>query len=278
MSQSQTKPSDTKNPPQPLIILAVIAVFFVSLNLRRWLVAAGADFLNQGPLTLQLLIGYLIWVVPPLLTLLILYDFDFGRVAAELGLRANAGRAILLAFLFSLPMMIGYPIATRSAQFNASIFFKEALFPGVFEEFLFRGFLIAQLFKSGRLGFLPSVLIGAVAFGLGHLYQGGSFWILTGIVLVTALGSGWFSWLFIEWGRNLYLVMALHAFMNLWWSVFNAGDNALGGATANVFRFATVAAAIVVTIIMAKKTGFRIKGSDWILAPLPAKAKPSPNA
>ncbi|OGC91182.1 MAG: hypothetical protein A2W25_10360 [candidate division Zixibacteria bacterium RBG_16_53_22] len=252
---------------EPLATILIIAVFFISINLRRWLVWLGFDALNQGSPTMQLLIGYLFWVVPSLLTLLILYDFDFGRVARDLGLKANPWKAVLLAFLFTLPMMLGYYATTKMANLTASIFFKEALLPGIFEEYIFRGFLIGQLFKRGRLGFIPAVIIGSFAFALGHLYQGATIPVMIGVIFITAVGSAWFAWLFIEWGRNLYLVMSMHAFMNLWWSVFSAGQNALGGVSANVIRLLTVAITVIVTIIMARRTGFKIKGRDWISAP-----------
>jgi membrane protease YdiL (CAAX protease family) len=267
MTDKNSNRTQTRGRRDTLTTIVIIAAFFLSINGKRWLTQLGLDFLGQGSSTAQMIIGYLFWVLPSLLTLLVLYRFDIYRVLAELGLRANAGKAALLAFLFTLPMMIGYYLMTGEARFNNSILFQDALLPGIFEEYIFRGFLIGQLFKPGRLGFLPAVLIGAFAFALGHLYQGGSLPVSLGIALITSIGSAWFAWLFIEWGRNLYLIIALHAFMNLWWSVFAAGDNALGGVAANVFRFAAVIIAVVVTVINAPKKGFRIRGRDWIRPP-----------
>jgi hypothetical protein len=266
-TENAAQPINRAKLSEPLIAVIIVAIFYVSLNLMRWLAALGwGGFIPQSD-TARLLIGYTFWVIPTLLTLLIIYDFNFGRVLRELGLKSNPWKSILWAFLFTLPMLFGYYATTKTASLTGSIFFKEALLPGVFEEYIFRGFLIGQLFKHGRLGFIPAVLISSIAFGLGHIYQGGTLPVLLGIILMTSIGSAWFSWLFIEWGRNLYLVMALHAFMNLWWSVFSAGDNALGGISANIFRMITVAITVVVTVIMARRTGFKIKGRDWIFAP-----------
>ena len=271
MADKTTRPTDRKKSSEPFITLIIIAAFFISIYLRRWLVWLGFDALNHGSPTTQLLIGYLFWVVTSFLTLLIIYNFDFGCVLRELGLRANPWKSVLWAFLFTIPMLLGYYATTKRASLTASIFFREALLPGVFEEYIFRGFLIGQLFKRGRLGFVPAVIIGSFAFALGHLYQGGTVSIMLSIILITAIGSAWFAWLFIEWGRNLYLVMSLHALMSLWWSVFSAGQNALGGVSANLFRLLTVAITVVVTIIMARRTGFKIKGRDWLLAPRAAR-------
>ena len=267
MTAKETRYIEKNKSSEVLISLIIIAVFFFSINIRRWLVILGASFLNEGSPAGQLVIGYLFWIVPTLLTLLIIYQYDFKKVFSELGLDANAWKAILFAFLVTLPMMIGYFLLTRKASGDLSTFLKEAFLPGVMEEYIFRGFLIGQLFKRGRLGFIPAVLIGSLAFGLGHLYQGGSFWETLGIVAVTSFGSAWFAWLFFEWGRNLYLVMALHLFMNLWWTIFGAGQNALGDATANIYRFITVAITVLITIMLSRKTGFRVRGRDLFSAP-----------
>lgn len=49
--------------------------------------------------------------------------------------------------------------------------------------------------------------------------------------------------------------IGLHFFMNLWWILFNVGDNALGGFAANVFRVATIAITVIATIIKGVRTG-----------------------
>jgi membrane protease YdiL (CAAX protease family) len=252
---------------EPTTTAIVIAVFFFSIYGKRLLTSLGLTALGYGSPFVQLAIGYLFWVIPSLITLLLIYEFDVGRVLRELGLKANALKSILFALLATAPMFLGYALMSRNPSGDISPLVKEALLPGIFEEYIFRGYLVGQLFKRGRLGFIPAVLISSVVFAIGHLYQGGSMIESLGIVLITSLGSAWFAWIFVEWGRNLYLIMALHTFMNLWWSAFGAGDNGLGGATANIFRFVTVAITIIVTIIRCKKTQFRVSGGNLFLAP-----------
>jgi len=41
--------------------------------------------------------------------------------------------------------------------------------------------------------------------------------------------------------------------MNLFWLLFSAGDNALGGTYANIFRVLTITAVIVGTIVYKKR-------------------------
>ena len=46
--------------------------------------------------------------------------------------------------------------------------------------------------------------------------------------------------------------------MNLSWEIFKVSENALGGVTSNVFRGATIAVAIVATIIYKKRKGMKL--------------------
>jgi membrane protease YdiL (CAAX protease family) len=80
---------------------------------------------------------------------------------------------------------------------------------GVCEEWLYRGFFLAVVAAVG--GGLPApvlVLVGAVAFGLAHAYQG-----VPGIVLTGVLG-GVFAALYLDTG-SLLLPVLLHAAVDL---------------------------------------------------------------
>ena len=94
-------------------------------------------------------------------------------------------------------MFLGYAVI---GQLSPSWTFLSIL--GVFagaamEEIVFRGFLFGQLFRKAAWGFIPAVLINAVIFGMGHLYQGNSLGETTGVFFVTLIGGVWFAWLYI---------------------------------------------------------------------------------
>ena len=129
------------------------------------------------------------------------------------------------------------------------------------EEVLYRALLFGQLFRHARWGFVFAGLASAVFFGAGHLYQGSSWGSLAGIFLVTFMGGMWFSWLYVEYGYNLWVPMSYHFFMNLSWAVFEAGGNALGGVGPNIFRIATIALSIWLTIRHKRRTG-----EAWVAA------------
>jgi membrane protease YdiL (CAAX protease family) len=177
-----------------------------------------------------------------------------AEIPSAWGLRADGLEALKMAFLFCLPMLAGYAFL---ADFNISLtwrgFFFGCLWAAVSEELFFRGFVFGQLFRFAGWGFLAAGLLNALVFGSAHLWQAGDFGSATGIFAITALGGLWFAWLYIEWGNNLWMPMAMHFFMNLWWDAFEAGPNAGGGWAANLLRAATVALSIFWTIHMKRR-------------------------
>jgi CAAX protease family protein len=80
---------------------------------------------------------------------------------------------------------------------------------GVCEEWLYRGFFLAVVAAvAGGLPEVVLVLVGAVAFGLAHAYQGPSGIVLTGVL------GGVFAALYLETG-SLLLPVLLHAAVDL---------------------------------------------------------------
>jgi hypothetical protein len=55
------------------------------------------------------------------------------------------------------------------------------------------------------LGFILSVLLGALLFGFIHLYQGSELTEWAGIFLITFSGAILFAWVYTEWNFNLWM-------------------------------------------------------------------------
>jgi hypothetical protein len=62
----------------------------------------------------------------------------------------------------------------------------------------------------------------------------------------------------LRFGWNIWAPVALHALMNTWWTVFTVNQNALGGASDNIFRFGSLALAIVLVLAAARIPAFEI--------------------
>ena len=126
----------------------------------------------------------------------------------------------------------------------------------LFEELVYRGFVFGQLFRYARWGFLPAALLAALAFGSLHLYQGHDPVSALTAFGVTALGSIFFSWLYVEWNYNLWSVIWLHTLMNLPWIVFRVSTSgAVGDIGANALRLCTIILAIGLTVAYKRKQG-----------------------
>lgn len=253
-----------------LITLSAFAAYFI---LSKWafaplyqrLLTAGLPGIGAYILTYSL-IG-----VPILLGTLILHG---GRHLGEaLGLARGIGQGAGLALVATLPMLLGYAaVFPFSDEVTGKKVMLGAVCAAFFEEVYYRGFLFGQLFRYTRLGFFPALIIGALLFASGHLYQSQDPATLVGIFLTTFMGAGFFAWVYAEWNYNLWVAIFLHFFMNLFWMLFSAGDNALGGGYANVFRVLTIALTVVGTLSYKRWQGLPLaifRGTLWMKPPAP---------
>ena len=198
-------------------------------------------------------IAYLIVGVPIVLGALYLHGHK--GLLGSLGLHGHFVQAMIFGLICTLPMFVGYSLLYGyNKDFSLNDFLISVVAAAFFEELYFRGFLFGQLFRYTSLGYLPAVFLGAVLFGVIHLYQGKELEELMGIFMITFLGGILYAWVYVEWDYNLWVPIALHAFMNLSWGIFSAGENALGGGYANLFRVITIALIIILTIVYKRRT------------------------
>lgn len=205
----------------------------------------------------KLAIVYSWWSLPTTLTVGFLYGFK--NLFKNIGIDHGLGIGFVFAGFTVLPMLISSAIMGKLDE-NLSLvkFFHQTLGAGFFEEYLFRGFLFGLLFRKLNWGFIPASLIGGIIFGLAHIYQGSTPMESLGVFAVTSIGAVWFSWLYVEW-NSLWVAIFLHAFMNLSWVLFDVSNNALGDLVSNLFRGATIALTIVITVFYHRKRGLIIQ-------------------
>ncbi len=177
----------------------------------------------------------------------------------SLGLSRSFRRAVLFAFLCTLPMFVGYAVVSNfTIGLTVDGFLISVLAAAFFEELIFRGFFFGQLFRYTKLGFITSVILNALIFGLLHLYQGTEWQEILGIFLVTFSGGVLFAWAYVEWDFNLWVPIFLHFFMNLSWDLFNISDDALGTVYGNLFRILTIALIIFLTLVYKRRKGLSL--------------------
>lgn len=228
-------------------------------DLWKWL------FQGLGHPGLSFNLAYAILGIP--LFLAVLARHGTARFFHALGLDGSLGKGFAFALLCTLPMFLGFALAFEvNTGFTVRQFWINILAAAFFEELYFRGFLFGQLFRFTKLGFLSSVLLGALLFGLGHLYQGNGPMESLGIFGITFMGALLFAWVYVEWDHNLWVPIFLHLLMNLAWSSFGVAENALGGGYANTFRVLTILLVIGLTIALKRKKGqsMAIDRAQWL--------------
>lgn len=184
------------------------------------------------------------------------WHLNLNNFLSSLGLQKGFLQGVVVALICTLPMLIGYAIVfewNQEANWNKIV--TGVICAAFFEELYYRGFLFGQIFRFTKIGFIPAILIGALIFASAHLYQSSDPGTLIGIFMTTFFGAGLFAWVYVEWDNNLWVPIWLHLLMNLFWLLFSAGDNALGGVYSNIFRVLTITTVIVGTIVYKKRKG-----------------------
>ena len=180
--------------------------------------------------TLHYTLNYLLAGLIPTWALFLLHARR--DIASSMGLSHGFGTGLLFAVTATLPMIAGYAVIGEfDRELSADEAFTWIFIAGMFEELVYRGFVFGQLFRYARWGFLPAALLAA-------------------------LGSIFFSWLYVEWNYNLWGVIWLHTLMNLPWIVFRVSTSgAVGDTGANALRLCTIILAIGLTVAYKRKQG-----------------------
>jgi membrane protease YdiL (CAAX protease family) len=87
----------------------------------------------------------------------------------------------------------------------------------------------------------------ALLFGYGHVEQGQSLPEMVGLFFLTGAGGVTFAWPVHRW-QNLWVAVALHICMNLWWELFSVAKTAVGGCFPFMLQNLTMLLAIFITL------------------------------
>lgn len=180
---------------------------------------------------------------------LVMSSFKVKEAVQALGLDRGIIIALVVAVLCTVPMYIGgWIYAETNKDFGIVSAIEKALWPGFTEELVFRGFVTGLLVRRAGWHFIPAVLLSAVIFAYGHLYQASGVGEALLVFLVTSGAGIGFAIFYKMWGWNLWFPIFMHIFMNLSFVIFDLGDNVLLSGTANIFRGITILLAIIASI------------------------------
>ncbi|PWN64780.1 CPBP family intramembrane glutamic endopeptidase [Chryseobacterium oncorhynchi] len=198
------------------------------------------------------IIAYAVTLIPLVITLKVL--FPKMNILNLFSLDKSIIKGFALAFLGTLPMLIGYCIHFKiNSTINTESLFINTISSAFFEEIIFRAFLIGTLFRFTKLGFLSSVLLGSLLFAQVHLYQSQNTIELIEIFAITFLGSVFFAWVYFEQDFNLWCAIFLHSLMNFYWEIFNVSENVSGNLYGNLYKFLSIFLIIGIIIYHKRK-------------------------
>lgn len=212
-----------------------------------WMNDAYSSTMRTLPIDVLYLVHPLMRMVLVLIVWALLMRMREPGQQLTMGLGIGWGKALkglAIGFGCTLPMLA---LGLMSHSFSPSRFeiIHGALMPGLTEEIFFRALLFGVLVQVGRFPLWWSAILTALIFGLAHIditpEEGET--IIGQLNLwnaMIALGGFMYAWLYFESRWNLWLVIALHAGMNLWWGMFDLSATPLGGWGATLSRIAAV--------------------------------------
>ncbi len=159
----------------------------------------------------------------------------------------QALKGFVIGFACTLPMLVLGLMCTTQPASRYLVY--STVVPGFTEEVFYRAFAFGLLVQVVAINRWTAAVFTAIFFGLAHVdftpSQGqtilGQFgpWIA-----MIALGGLLYAWIYQRANWNLWVVVALHAGMNLWWDVFDLTSSEMGNWGATISRILAVGLAI----------------------------------
>lgn len=115
------------------------------------------------------------------------------------------------------------------------------------EELAFRAFGVRQFQRGTGWPFWVVVWPSTMLFGWSHVEQAENLPETVGLLILTGAGGLLLAWLVYRW-QNLWVPVALHICMNLWWELFSVSRTAIGGWFPFALQILTILLAILVTL------------------------------
>lgn len=165
--------------------------------------------------------------------------------------RRDGTIAFLLGLAATLPML-ALGLWSGGADVDRDTL-HGTIVPGFQEELIYRAFFFGVLVQAARWHPWRAAIVTGIVFGLAHIditpAQGQT--ILGQLNMwnaIIALGGVMYAWIYWKAPWNLWVVIALHFAMNLWWGMFELDATPLGGGGATAARIMSVAIAVYLIV------------------------------
>ena len=231
------------------IVAFIVSVTIVGVLLPKalWMVGGYRTFVLQLPIDAQFLIH------PAFRMLLVLIALGYLHVLRDKDERLHMGldvgwglgvKAFVLGFACTLPMLALGLVSEYSGTNRYEVIYG-AIAPGITEEIFYRALLFGVLVQCARTPMWTTAIVTGIVFGLAHvdITPAPGQTIVGQLNLwnaIIGLGGFMYAWLYYESRWNLWVVIALHIGMNLWWGMFDLSSSPLGAFGATLSRIVCV--------------------------------------
>lgn len=227
-----------------------------------WMNSDYATMVRSWPIDAQFMIHPTMRMLLVLVAWLLVLRLKPTGDPATMGLMIGwerAIKAIVIGLGCTLPMLALGLASELFTPARHEVLYK-AISPGLTEEIFFRAFFFGMLVQAARCPMWWCAVITGIVFGLAHVdltpAQGQAIAEqLNPWIALISIGGFMYAWLYWESRWNLWLVIALHTGMNLWWDMFDLTATPLGDWGATGSRFTSVGLVVLFVV------GFRALGT-----------------
>ncbi|MFK7759774.1 MAG: lysostaphin resistance A-like protein [Phycisphaerales bacterium] len=208
----------------------------------------------QLPVDLMFLLRPGQWMIAALIGWLIVRAMIRNDEHIRMGLLMSpllAVKGFAIGFACSLAML-AFGVFSEPNDLHYTLIYS-TLLPGVTEEIFYRAFAFGLLIQAGRMNLWAAALTTAIVFALAHLVRSDvramPIGEMIGWLAMLSAGGLFFAWIYAKAPWNLWVVIALHAGMNLWWDIFFAnGISPLSGWVVTIARIIPVGIAVYLVV------------------------------
>jgi len=224
---TESKPGTIRY-PIAMVILALFVVGIVVpivLHQQQWY----KDWMYSLPLDIRVLLHPAMRMVITVVGWFIVRSMVSEGENINMGLRMppiHALNAFMIGFACSLAML-AFGLFSVPNEVRYTLIYS-TLLPGLTEEIFYRAFAFGLLIQAARMNLWTAAITTAIVFSLAHLVRSDVRAMPTsemiGWLAMLSAGGLFFAWIYARAPWNLWVVIALHAGMNLWWDILFDND------------------------------------------------------